>query len=87
MLGSAGPDACCVTKLTVCQTRSQLSIEKEWHSLDGTFLNAVNRQKSKQRFIIIDPKRIHFLDKEADPLANLRAERRPELLPWFYTET
>ena len=44
-----------------------------------------NRQKSKQRFIIIDPKRIHFLETEADPLANLQAERRPELLPWFYT--
>ena len=29
-------------------TRSQLSVEKECYSLNGTFLNAVNRQKSKQ---------------------------------------
>ena len=50
MLGSAGPEACCVTKLTVCETCSQLSVEKEWYSLDGTFLNAVNRQKSKKMF-------------------------------------
>ena len=58
----------------------------EWNSLDVAFLKAV-KQKSKQRFIIIEPKRIYFVDKEANPLANRRAERRPELLPSFYMQT
>ena len=35
-------------KLDCVLTRSQLSVEKECYSLNGTFLNAVNRQKSKQ---------------------------------------
>ena len=72
---------------SLCVRRSQLLVQKEWYSLDGTFLNAVNRQKSKECFIIIEPKRINFLDKEADPVANLGVEIRSELLPWFYTET
>lgn len=44
-------------------------------------------QKPKKRFIIIEPEGIYFVDQEANPLANLQAERRPELLPWFYMQT
>ena len=51
------------------------------------FRRSVNEQKSKQRFIIIEPKRIHFVVKEANPLANLQAERKPEVLPQFYMQT
>ena len=32
---------------SLCVRRSQLLVQKEWYSLDGTFLNAVKRQKSK----------------------------------------
>lgn len=62
-------------------------VGEEWYSVDVTFLDSVNEQKSKQRFIIIEPKRIHFVEKEANPLVNLQAERKPEVLAQFYMQT